>query len=78
MKVELEVEEARQLAVFVIDRLVEDAALPAKDVATLRKWRTTLTPGSEGIRELTAKLNADIARALENKKKSSVVKPDWR
>ena len=78
MKVELEVEEARQLAVFVIDRLVEDAGLPAKDVATLRKWRAGLTPGSEGIRELTAKMNADIAPALENKKKSSVVKPDWR
>lgn len=78
MKVELEAEEARQLAVFVIDRLVEDAGLAAADKATLRKWRAGLTPGSAGIKELTAKLNADVARGLENKKRSAVVKPDWR
>lgn len=78
MKVELEVEEARQVVVFVIDRLVGEVDLSAADKASLRKWRTALTPGSEGIKELTAKLNADIARALENKKRSSVVKPDWR
>lgn len=78
MKVELENEEARQLAVFVIDRVVEDGGLPDADRATLRKWRTGLTAGSEGVRDLTAKLNADIARGLENKKRSAVMKPDWR
>ena len=78
MKVELETEETRQIIVFVIDQIVEDAALADADRASLRKWRTQLTAGSEGIRDLTAKINADLARALENRKRSVIVKADWR
>ena len=34
--------------------------------------------GSDGMRELTAKINADLERALRTKEKSAVQKPDWR
>jgi hypothetical protein len=79
VRLELDSEEARELAVIIIDRLIEEAGLSDKDRATLRRWRSEgLRGGSEAMRELTAKMNADIDRALKTKEKSAVMKPDWR
>lgn len=78
MKVELEVEEASTLLLFILERLTEETDLDAADRKALAGWRTEMTPGSNGTRDLTAKLNADLARRLENKRRSAVVKPDWR
>jgi hypothetical protein len=78
MKFEVEVDETRELLVFLLERQVKEAKLSAADVAALRKWRATLKPGSEAMRDLTAKVNADLARVLQGQKRSVVVKPDWR
>jgi hypothetical protein len=78
VKVELEIEEARELLLFIAERIAKEAGLDDKDRAALTKWRTSMKPGSDAMRELTAKVNADIARSLENQKRSSVIKPDWR
>ena len=78
MKVELEVEEARELLVSVTDRIIREAGLDEKDRAAFRKWRTSMKPGSAGMRELAAQINADLARNLENQKRSAVRKPDWK
>jgi hypothetical protein len=64
---------------MIIDRLIEEAGLGVKDRASLRRWRSEgLKGGSEAMRELTAKINADIDRVLKTKEKSAVLKPDWR
>ena len=79
MKVEFEIEETRELFVFICDRLIEDSGLAEADQATLRQWRNdSMRPGSAGMRDLHEMMNADLARTLENKKRSSVRKPDWR
>jgi hypothetical protein len=78
MKVELEIEEAREIFLAVLEAIAEEAGLSGEDTAALGKWRTAMTPGSAAMRELAAKLNADLARALENKKRSAIIKPDWR
>jgi len=79
VKVEFEIEETRELFVFICDRLIEDAGFAEADQATLREWRNdSMRPGSPGMRDLHEKMNADLARTLENKKRSSVRKPDWR
>lgn len=78
MKIELEVEETRELLAFLVDRMCKEAGLNAKDVATLRKWRTSLRTGSETMRELNSKVNEDLARVLETQKRSVVMKPDWQ
>ena len=79
MKVEFEIEETRELFVFICDRLIEDSGFAESDGATLRKWRNdSMRPGSPGMRDLHEKMNADLTRTLENKKRSSVRKPDWR
>jgi len=79
MKVEFEIDETRELFAVICDRLIEDAGLAEADRVTLRKWRNdSMRPGSADMRDLHEKMNADLARTLENKKRSSVRKPDWR
>ncbi len=49
------------------------------DRASLRRWRSEgMRAGSDGMKELTARINADIDRALKSKEKSAIMKPDWR
>ncbi len=79
MKLELEPEEARELLSLVVDRLVDEAGLADEDRAALRRWRSeSMKAGSDAMRELTLKVNADIDRALQTKAKSALQKPDWR
>jgi len=79
VNLELDREEAREVLVMIVDRLIEEAALGDGDRAALRRWRSEgMTAGSEGMKELTAKVNADIDRALKSREKSAIMKPDWR
>lgn len=78
MKVEFAPEEAWELLGVVVDRIEREAGLSTKDGAALKRWRSEMTPGSEGMRELTEKVNGDLERALRTKEKSAVQRPDWR
>jgi hypothetical protein len=79
VRLELEQEEARELVVMIIHRLIEESGLGDQDRASLRRWRSEgLKGGSEAMRELTAKINADIDRVLKTKEKSAIMKPDWK
>ena len=79
MRIELDLEESHQLFSAVSDALLKDIKFSTADGAKLKRWRSKeMTPGSDGMRELAAKINADIERALENKAKSAVMKPDWK
>jgi hypothetical protein len=79
VKLELEAEEARELLMCVLDRLTDEVSFGDADRAALLRWRSEgMQPGSEGMRELTDKLNGDIDRALKAKAKSAIMKPDWR
>ena len=79
MKLELAPEESRELLMCILDRLTEEAGLGDADRAALLRWRSeSMTPGSESMRELAAKINADIDRALKTSEKSAIMKPDWR
>jgi len=79
VKLDLEREEAREVLVMIVDRLIDEASLSDQDRATLRRWRSeSMKAGSDGMIELTAKMNADIDRALKTKERSAIMKPDWR
>lgn len=79
MKFEFEVEEARELLTTVVERVLADLKLDTKDRAALRRWHTeTMRPGSAGMRELAAKINEDISRALETRSRSALLKHDWK
>ena len=79
MRLELEQEEGRELLSLIVERITEEAKLSNQDRAALKRWRSErMKPGSDGMRELTEKVNADLKRALRTKEKSAVQKPDWR
>jgi hypothetical protein len=79
VRLELDREEARELLVLLVDKLIEEAGLSEADRATLRRWRSeSMKAGSDAMKELTAKINADVDRALKSKERSAVMKPDWR
>lgn len=78
MKVELEPEEAREILALLVERLVQEAGLEDEDRARLRRWFSEeMRPGSQGMKELTAKINADLERVLRSKERSAVRRPDW-
>ncbi len=79
MRLELEQEESRELLSLIVERIIKEAKLSNKDRAALKRWRSEqMKPGSDEMRELTGKINADLERALRTKEKSAVQKPDWR
>lgn len=79
VRVELDQEECLQLFAAITDRLLEEAALSTEDRAALKRWRSTaMRPGSDGMRELSTKINADLDRTLQNKAKSAIMRPDWK
>ncbi len=79
MRLELELEEGRELLSLIVDRLAEQTGLSDKDRATVKRWRSErMKAGSDGMSELTNKINADLERALRTKEKSAVQKADWR
>ena len=79
MRLELEPEESRELLSLIVDRLAEETRLSDADRAAVKRWRSEqMKAGSDGMRELTHKINADLERALRTKEKSAVQKADWR
>jgi hypothetical protein len=79
MRLELDAEEGRELLSLIVNRLAEEAGLSGEDRAAVRRWHSDqMKAGSDDMRELTGKINADLERALRDKEKSAVQKPDWR
>jgi hypothetical protein len=79
MRLELDQEEGRELLSLIVDRLAGEAGLSDSDRAAVKRWHSEgMRPGSDSMRELTEKINADLVRALRSKEKSAVQKPDWR
>lgn len=79
MKVELDNDEAWNLASHIIGKLIEEANLEDSDRARIRRWKADeLRATSQEMRVLTEKINADLAQTIERKTKSQLRKPDWR
>ena len=79
MRLELELEEGRELLSLIVGRLAEEARLSDKDRAAVKRWRSErMKAGSDAMRELTDKINSDLESALKTKEKSAVQKADWR
>jgi hypothetical protein len=79
VKVELDNDEAWELASHIIAQLIEEASLEDADRARIRRWKSDeLRATSQEMKVLTEKINADLAKTLERKTKSQLRKPDWR
>ena len=79
MRLELEQEESVELLSLIVDRITQEAKLATKDRATVKRWRSgQMKAGSDAMKELTEKINADLEHALQTKAKSAVQKAGWR
>ncbi len=79
MKVELDNDEAWNLASHIISQLIEEGGLEDSDRARIRRWKSDeLRATSQEMKVLTEKINSDLATTLERKTKSQLRKPDWR
>lgn len=76
MKVEFTVEETTAMFDAVIDEIVE-AKMGRTDRATIRRWRTDMSPGSAAMQLLAEKINAGLQREHDRSEVSSIKKPDW-
>ncbi len=79
MRLELEQEESVQLLSLIVDRITQEAGLATKDRAAVKRWRSEqMKAGSDAMKELSDKINADLERALRSKEKSAIQRADWR
>ena len=78
MKIELDVDEARELLWVVAQRVAREADLSDADRAKIRRWFSEeMRLGGAAMRALADKLNADLERALRTKERSQLQKHDW-
>lgn len=78
MRVELDLDEARELLSLIVARLVEEVDLSDEDRARIRRWRSEeMRVGSDAMKVLTQKLNDDLARAMRAKERSPIQRHDW-
>jgi hypothetical protein len=78
MKIELDVDEARELLWAVTQRAAREAGLSDADRAKVRRWFSEeMRLGSAAMAALTDKINADLDRALRTKQRSQLQKHDW-
>lgn len=78
MKVELDVDEARELLWVIVQRVAKEAGLSDADRAKVRRWFSEeMRLGSAAMASLTDKLNADLERALRTKERSQLQRHDW-
>lgn len=79
MKLQLERDEVKELLSLVVSRIADEAKLKKADLAKLRTWNSgSMRVGSDGTRELTEKVNAEIERTFKTKERSAIAKPDWK
>lgn len=79
VKVALEIEEAWALMSSVLTRLLAEVELERRDRANIRRWKAEeLRTGGEEMEALQGKLNRDLERLWESRRKSEIRRSDWR
>ena len=79
VKVTLDIDESWALMSFVVNRVLDETTLDKSDKASIRRWKSRdMKLGSDEMKALHEKLNADIARLWDMRRKSEIRRPDWR
>jgi hypothetical protein len=79
VKVQFDLEESWELLSFVVNQMLKDVDLGKSDKASIRRWKSKeMRTGSEEMKALHEKLNADMARIWEVRKKSDISGSDRR
>lgn len=77
--IELNVDESWEMMSFIVNHLIENVEMGKSDRAKIRRWKSSeMRTASEDMRALSEKINADITRLWEVRRKSEIRRPDWR
>ena len=79
VKVQFDLEESWEMLSFVVNDMLKDVELDKSDKASIRRWKSKeMRTGSEEMKALHEKLNADLDRLWEVRKKSHISASDHR
>ena len=79
VKVELDIEEAWAIFNRIVGQMLDDVEIDKSDRAAIRRWKSSeMRPGREEMDALHEKMNDDLDRLWETRRKSEIRKPDWR
>ncbi len=79
VRVELDIEESWAVFSQVVNHMLEEVDIDKADRAKIRRWKSgEMRPGREEMDALHEKMNADIERLWDVRRKSEIRKPDWR
>ena len=71
-------DEIAEALTVLVNLMADEAGLPDKDRAMLRRWRTArMKLGSDGMQELVDKTNEDFAQMMVRRERSQIQKHDW-
>lgn len=77
--VELNVDESWEMMSFIVNYMLKEVQIDKSDKAKIRRWKSSeMRTASEDMRALGEKINADILRMWEIRRKSDLRRPDWR
>ena len=77
--IELNVDESWEMMSFIVNHLIENVEMGKSDRAKIRRWKSSeMRTASEDMRALSEKINVDITRLWEVRRKSEIRRPDWR
>ena len=79
VKVELDLEESWELMSFVVNAMLDDVKMNKTDRAKIRRWKSgEMRTGGEEMKALHEKLNADLQRLWDVRRKSDIRTSDNR
>ena len=79
VKIELNTDESWEMMSFVLHYMLDEVAVEKGDRAKIRRWKSNeMRTASEDMRALGEKINDDITRLWEVRRKSDLLRPDWR
>ena len=79
MRVEFTDDEVNEALILLVSKLADEAGLPDKDRAALKRWRSSeMKLGGDEMDDLVRKANEDLKQGMERRERSQIRKPDWR
>lgn len=79
VQIALDTEECWALMSHVFNAVLADVEIAKGDRAKVRRWKTNeMRVGGEEMRSLQEKMNQDLARLYEIRRRRPTHRPDWR
>ena len=79
VKVILDLDESWALMSFIVNRILDDVLISKGDRANIRRWKSKeMRTNSEDMKALHEKLNTDLERLWDIRRRSAIRKPDYR